>query len=130
MYVLDTNTLIFFFKGLGHVSENLLAKTPKEIGIPASVIYELEYGILKSTSPNKRMKQLQALCALINVLPFSSPEAKTAALIRFELEKIGQPIGHYDVLIAATALQHNAVLVTNNTREFSRIEVLKIEDWY
>lgn len=76
--------------------ENLLAKSPSEIGIPAIVLYELEYGILKSSSPKKRIGQLHALCALINVLPFSLHEAK----------------------IAATALQQNAVLVINNTREF------------
>ncbi|MCB1949913.1 type II toxin-antitoxin system VapC family toxin [Nitrosomonas sp.] len=130
MYVLDTNTLIYFFKGMGRVPENLLAKSPHEIGIPAIVLYELEYGILKSASPKKRIEQLHALCALITVLPFSQREAKIAAAIRFDLEQKGQPIGHYDILIAATALQQNAVLVTNNTREFSRIEILKIEDWY
>lgn len=76
------------------------------------------------------MEQLYALCALVTVLPFSLREAKIAASIRFDLEQKGKPIGHYDVLIAATALQQNAVLITNNTREFSRIEALKIKDWY
>ena len=130
MYVLDTNTLIYFFKGMGRVSGNLLAKSPNEIGIPAIVLYELEYGIVKSSSPEKRIEQLHALCALITILPFSLREAKIAASIRFDLEQKGQPIGHYDVLIAATALQQNGVLVTCNTREFSRIETLKIENWY
>ena len=51
MYVLDTNTLIYFFKGLGAVAKNLLAKTPKEIAIPSIVLFELEVGIAKSSSP-------------------------------------------------------------------------------
>ena len=130
MYVLDTNTLIYFFKGMGRVPENLLAKSPNEISIPAIVLYELEYGILKSSSPEKRIEQLHALCAVITVLPFLLREAKIAATIRFDLEQKGKPIGHYDVLIAATALQKNAVLVTNNTRKFSRIESLKLENWF
>ncbi|MDR4518273.1 MAG: PIN domain-containing protein [Nitrosomonas sp.] len=107
-----------------------MAKSPREIAIPAIVLFELEYGILKSTSPEKRIEQLNALSALVTLLPFSSYEAKTAAAIRFKLERTGQLIGLYDILIAAIALQHNAILVTNNTREFSRIETLKIEDWY
>ncbi len=89
MYVLDTNILIYFFKGMGRVSEVLLAKAPKEIGVPAIVVYELEYGILKSTSPDKRKEQLHILCGLVNVLPFSSATARTVASIRFDLARKG-----------------------------------------
>jgi tRNA(fMet)-specific endonuclease VapC len=53
VYILDTNTLIYFFKGIGRVADNLLAVSPKDIGIPAVVLYELEYGIARSTSPKK-----------------------------------------------------------------------------
>ena len=68
MYILDTNTLICFFKGMGNVADNLLAASPKDIGGPAVVLYEIEYGIAKSTSPKKRLKQLEELCALVEVL--------------------------------------------------------------
>jgi len=54
MFVLDTNTLIYFFKGMGEVSTRLLQTPPKDIGVPSIVIYELEVGIRKSTSPQKR----------------------------------------------------------------------------
>ena len=130
MYILDTNTLIYFFKGIGNVSKNLLAQSPKEIGIPSIVIYELEYGIAKSISPNKRMKQLNQMCSLIEVLPFLEDEAKAAAIIRADLEKKGTPIGHYDILIAGTALHYNGILITNNTNEFKRIPKLKIANWF
>ncbi len=70
MYVLDTNTLIYFFKGLGAVAENLLAKAPKEIAIPSIVLFELEVGIAKSTSPQKRKQQLKELESSIQILPF------------------------------------------------------------
>jgi len=130
MYVLDTNTLIYFFKGLGNVAENFLAVPPKDIGLPAIVVFELEVGIGKSTSPDKRKKQLQQLIDVVAVLPFGRNEAGHAAVIRTKLESMGRPIGPYDILIAATAVSNNGILVTHNIKEFKRIDGLKIEDWY
>ena len=129
MYILDTNTLIYFFKGIGNVADNLLAVSPKDIGIPAVVLYELEYGISKSTSPQKRTKQLEELCALVEVLAFGNEEAKTSATVRAFLEKKGTPIGPYDVMIAGTVISKQGILVTNNTKEFRRVPKLKITDW-
>lgn len=130
MYVLDTNILIYFFKGMGNVSKKLLSVSPMDIGVPAIVICELEYGIRKSSFPEKRQQQLSELCFLINVLPFGSAEAKLTADMRAKLEKSGTPIGPYDLLIAGTAMSNNAVLVTNNTKEFSRVPNLIIENWF
>ena len=130
MFVLDTNTLIFFFKGMGQVANNLLLHSPKDIGIPAIVLYELGVGIGKSTSPAKRTKQLAKIASVVNILPFTAVEAKTAAQIRVALETKGEPIGPYDVLIAATAMAKQATLITHNTNEFSRIENLLLEDWF
>jgi tRNA(fMet)-specific endonuclease VapC len=130
MYVLDTNTLIYFFKAAGKVSRRLLSVPPKDIAVPPIVLYELEVGIAKSTSPRKRRHQLQTFVALVNILPFGLDEAKSAASIRVKLEKKGLSIGPYDILIAATALSNKSVLVTHNTDEFNRIEGLQLEDWY
>ncbi len=130
MWVLDTNTLIYFFKGEGRVAETLLRHAPGQIGIPTVVLYELEVGIAKTTSPRKRREQLNALTAATITLPFGRPEAQTAARTRASLEKLGTPIGPHDILIAATALAAGATLVTRNTREFGRIKKLKLEDWY
>lgn len=130
MYVLDTNTLIYFFKGMGNVADHLLAASPKDIGIPAIVLYELEYGIARSMSPKKRMKQVESISSLVNVLPFGDDEARVSAAIRAALEKKGTPIGPYDVLIAGTALARQGMLVTSNTKEFGRVTGLKIIDWY
>lgn len=60
-YALDTNTLIYFFKGMGRINDNLLAHAPGDILIPAVVLYEIETGLAKSNSPLKRRKQLSAL---------------------------------------------------------------------
>jgi len=130
MYVIDTNTLIYFFKGIGSVPDKFLAVPPKDIAIPAVVLYELEYGISKSTSPRKRQAQLKELCSLVEVLPFEETAAGFSASVRASLEKKGTPIGACDVLIAGTALANKGILVTNNTKEFSRISKLKLENWY
>jgi len=130
MYVLDTNTLIYFFKGMGNVSARLLALSPREIAIPSIVLYELEFGIAKSSSPKKRQAQLKEMCSLVDIIPFGQKESHQSALIRFQLEKKGTPIGMYDVLIAGTAMACQGVLVTNYTKEFSRVPKLEIENWY
>ena len=130
MYVLDTNTLIYFFKGKGKVAHRMFLEAPADIGIPAIVIFELQTGIAKSSSSRKRTQQLKSLMEAVSILPFSSEEAKASAGIRAELESKGQPIGPYDVLIAGTALARRATLVSHNLSEFNRIKGLKTEDWF
>ena len=130
MYILDTNTLIYFFKGLGGVAGTLFSKEPANIGIPAIVIYEIQTGIAKSTSPRKRKQQLKSLTEAVAILPFSIEEAKASATIRSRLEQKGTPIGHYDVLIAGTTMAHKGTLVTHNLTEFKRVKGLKTEDWF
>ena len=129
-YALDTNTLIYFFKGLGNVKNYLLSVPPSEIALPTIVLFELEYGIAKSSSPRKRISQLKDFTDLVNIIPFSHAEAKVAAQIRTKLEKNGIPIGPYDVLIAASAKTNNLILVTHNLKEFERIDGLQVVDWF
>jgi len=130
MYALDTNTLSYFFKGIGQVAERLLATPPSEIAIPSIVLFELEFGLERSSRAAQRRQQLQELIAIPSVLPFGPAEARAAALIRAELERAGTPIGPYDLLIAGTAMSHGAILVTHNTKAFGRIRGLALEDWY
>jgi tRNA(fMet)-specific endonuclease VapC len=130
MYVLDTNTVIHFFKAHGKVVERMLATPSTEIAVPTIVVFELEVGIAKSAQPNKRRQQLEELLKVVTVLPFDRLSASTAAQIRAGLEKIGQPIGPFDTLIAGTALAYRATLVTRNTREFERVPGLSIVNWY
>ena len=130
MFVLDTNTLIYFFKGEGNVGERLLSKSPKEIAIPSIVLYELETGIRKSNYPSKRITQLKNLTSIIKILPFGIEEAQISAKIRAELEQKGTPIGPYDILIAGITLYNNGTLVTRNLKEFKRVDGLLAENWY
>jgi tRNA(fMet)-specific endonuclease VapC len=138
MYILDTNTLIYYFKGQGQVTQNLLNTPPQEIIISTIVVFELQVGIAKSTSPTKRIQQLQQLLSQVNQVDFvggasqneNRDMALAAAKIRAQLEKQGTPIGPMDILIAGTAIALQATLVTHNVGEFSRIPGLSIADWY
>jgi tRNA(fMet)-specific endonuclease VapC len=130
MYVLDTNCLIYFFKGMGQVAQRILDTPPASLAIPSPALYELEVGIAKSSSPERRRRQLKQLLTLVPVLPFAASEASVAARIRADLEQAGTPIGVLDTLIAGIAVRHGAVLVTHNLKEFRRIDGLALEDWY
>jgi tRNA(fMet)-specific endonuclease VapC len=130
MYVLDTNTLIYYFKGQGQVSQNIANVSPHEIVVSAIVIFELQVGIAKSNSPAKRTQQLQQFLSRVSVIAFDRDAALAAAIIRAQLEQQGTPIGPIDVLIAGTAVALQGTLVTHNVKEFSRISGLAIADWY
>src|SRR5215467_13493086 len=130
MFLLDTNTLIYFFKGQGKVAEHLFAAPPAEVAISAVSLYEIEVGIAKSAQPAKRRKQFDSFVAIVSVLPLDSAAARAAAKVRVNLERRGLPIGPMDNLIAGVALAHRATLVTRNTREFSRLPDLVVIDWY
>ena len=130
MYLLDTNTVIYFFKGLGDISKNLFNVSPKDIFIPSIVVYELEVGIAKSNDSQKRQEQLKKLLSQINIINFTQTEVVQSAKIRADLEKKGTPIGSIDILIAGCAKANNLILVTRNTKEFQRVENLNIVDWY
>ncbi|MCX7098030.1 MAG: type II toxin-antitoxin system VapC family toxin [Methylococcales bacterium] len=130
MYALDTNTVIYFFKGMGNVASYLFSLPPHEIALPSVVLYEFHVGIAKSNSPEKRRSQLAELLTVVRVLPFTEHEAAITAQLRETLEKAGTPIGPLDMMIAGITLANQAALVTHNTKEFSRIENLRLEDWF
>jgi tRNA(fMet)-specific endonuclease VapC len=130
VYALDTNTLIYFFKGQGNVAKNLFRHPPKRIFIPAIVAYEICVGIEKSTQPKKRRQQWEEILALCKLCPFTYKEGQRAAQIRHYLEKKGKSIGPLDTLIAGTCLANGLTLVTHNTKEFKRVKGLNLEDWY
>lgn len=130
MFLLDTNTLIYFFKGQGRVAEQLLSTPPAEIAVPTVVVYELEVGIAKSSQPAKRRRQLDEILNVITVWAFDRGAATAAASVRARLEAKGEPIGSLDILIAGTALSNRATLVTRNVLEFKRVQGLTVANWF
>lgn len=131
MLILDSNTISYYFRGDTQVVPRLQALSPADVGVPAIVEYELRYGLLRlpPETAHPRLAALAALLRPMQVLPFDSECASHAARIRVELEAAGSPIGAHDTLIAATAIRHQAVLVTRNVREFSRVQGLQWLNW-
>ena len=110
------------------LEEALLEGVP--VGLPAIVLYEMWYAIRKSARARENAATLAAFLALdVTLWPFEPEDAKEAGEIRVELERLGTPIGAYDVLIAGQARRRDAILVTANVREFGRVSGLKLEDW-
>ena len=129
-YFLDTNIIIYAVKD---TYPNLIKKfeeTPSyNIVIPAIVKAELEYGASKSVNYKKTIDLYNKFINIYNTISFTDKETIFYGNVRTELEKKGMLIGANDMLIAATVLSHNGILVTHNVKEFSRISNLKIEDW-
>ncbi len=100
------------------MTQNLARVLPQLIFVPAIVFFELQVGIVKSSSSEKRIQQVQQLLNQTTVVPFDLEGAVASAKIRAHLEQQGMPIGSLDVLIAGTAIALQATLVTHNVREF------------
>lgn len=132
-YLLDTDSLSYFFRGEGQVAQRLRTLTPADIGIPAPVLYESRHGMLRLSSGARQKALLAALDRAIetmHVLPFDASAAEAAARVRTQLEALGVGIGPIDVQIAGIAVALSATLVTRNVREFSRVDALTVENWY
>lgn len=130
MVLLDTNTLIYFFKQQGQVAAHLKNIAASQVAIPAVVLFELEYGVLRSTQPDLQRKGIDAALRVYRVLSMDYACAKSAAWIKHTLALAGTPIGHFDQLIAGMALAHDLTLITRNTREFERVPGLRVENWF
>jgi tRNA(fMet)-specific endonuclease VapC len=129
-YLLDTCVISDFIKGEAGTTASLKQTPPVEIAISAVTVMELHYGL--ALNPQRAPKIEPAIASILSsvtILPFGTVETEQTAQIRAVLKSHGQPIGAYDVLIAATALQHNLIMVTANQREFDRISGLQTENW-
>ena len=129
-WMLDTNACIAVInQNPLRVRQRLLQVSPTEVAISEIVRYELAFGVCKSQQPERNQARLNSFLRSVQVLEWGEAQSVTAAQIRCELARKGTPIGHYDNLIAAHARSLDVTLVTHNTREFGRIEGLRIEDW-
>ncbi|MBS7806300.1 type II toxin-antitoxin system VapC family toxin [Variovorax sp. PCZ-1] len=130
MYLLDTNTLIYFFTQRGQVAQRLRSTPAHLIKLAAPSLFELEYGTAKSSRPDLQRQQINDVVKVYETLPLDHAAAKAAGLLRHTLESVGKPIGTVYQLIAGIALANKLTVVTHNTNEFSRVPGLQVEDWY
>ena len=129
-YMLDTNTIAYAKnKRPESVLNRLLAHDPSEICISAITLAELEYGVCNSSKPVQNRAALLMFLSGISILPFDSQASYEYGEIRHTLKTSGSIIGANYMLIAAHARSRDLTLVTHNTKEFSRIQNLKLEDW-
>jgi tRNA(fMet)-specific endonuclease VapC len=129
-YLLDTNVWAVFLRNSDSpVVPRLRATPPADVRVCSVVVAELYYGCLRSANPDGNRRKVDALLRPHKSLPFDNSAAERFAAIRRHLEALGTTIGPYDLQIAAVALANGCTLVTNNTREFSRVPGLPLEDW-
>ena len=129
-YMLDTNICIYAIKHKpAEVIKNFLSHDPKDMCISSITYGELMHGVEKSQAVERNRTALTLFLAAITILPFDDNAAERYGWIRADLERKGTPIGPMDMLIAGHAKAKDLILVTNNTREFLRVEGLKVEDW-
>ena len=129
MWMLDTDTCSYLLREHPqHVLARLDAVARDEVAISTVVSAELRYGAARVKS-RKLAATIERWLALFVIVPWNDEAAQVYARIRAAVEAKGKPIGNLDLLIAAHALSRGATLVTNNTRHFSQVPGLRIENW-
>jgi tRNA(fMet)-specific endonuclease VapC len=128
-YLLDTNIVSDLIRNpQGRVAEHTRQIGEHSVCTSIIVAAELRYGSSRKASP-RLTEQVEAVLGAMDVVPFEAPADAVYGLIRARLEKAGRPIGGNDLLIAAQAIALGYVLVTDNQKEFVRIEDLTCENW-
>ena len=129
-YLLDTNTCIYIIKKKPPSAvERIRSKQPEDIALSTVTIAELEYGVYRSQKVDQNRIALLEFLVPLTILDFDQAAAAVYGSIRSSIEARGTPIGPMDLLIAAQAMSHGLILVTNNEREFGRVDGLGIENW-
>lgn len=129
-YLLDSNVCIRLINNSSPaVTTRLASQQPEDILISTITQLELYYGAYRSAQQERNLEILQRFFSQFNIIHLDSEGARIAGRIRAELAASGTPIGPYDVQIAAIAMANNLIVVTHNTKEFSRVNGLQIEDW-
>lgn len=131
MYLLDTNICIYIIKqrSTAIIDKFKAAKLQGRVGISAITYAELQYGIQKSQRRNENQVALAQFLVPLKTFEFDEKAGILFGEIKTALEKMGTPIGSYDMLIAAHAMALDATLITNNEGEFRRVTGLRVENW-
>ena len=130
MYMLDTNMCIYIIKKrpIG-LLEKFNSIPENSLCISVVTYAELQYGVERSSSKKMNQEIIKDFISRLTVLSWDMEAASHYGKIRSNLEKKGTPIGNMDLMIAAHALSQTCTIVSNNLREFKRVEGLKYENW-
>jgi tRNA(fMet)-specific endonuclease VapC len=127
-YLIDTNTCIYFIKGLYDLKKKFEKANPDNCFISEITLAELKFGVENSDRKDKNQTTLDNFLSGVKIVPiFHSLDlyAKEKARLR----KAGTPIDDFDILIGVTSVTHNLIMVTNNSKEFKRLKGINLEDW-
>jgi tRNA(fMet)-specific endonuclease VapC len=128
-YMLDTNLCIRVLRDRPPTLRPRFNAEAEALSISTIVLTELLHGAAKSTKPVENRHEVEHFAARLEVLPFDDAAAAHSADIRAVLERQGQTIGSYDLLIAGHARSRGLIVVTGNLGEFNRVDGLRSEDW-
>ena len=128
-YLLDTNICIYVLRHRPQGVRAAFNRHAAHLCTSSVVLGELLYGAEKSAQPEHNLERIESFTARLEVLPFDDRAAAHFGSIRAELERKGEPIGAYDLMIAGHARSAGLRLVTNNEREFNRVPGLLVENW-
>ena len=130
MYLIDTNICIYAINGRHpKLTRHLLTVPPDEIFVSAITVGELEYGAAKSRWGDRTRQIMHAFLSNYETLSFTESDAVLFGQLRALLASSGTPIGAYDVMIAAQGVSRGLTVVTHNTKEFSRVPGIVLDDW-
>ena len=127
--LLDTSTLVDFLRGDANTVAAMRRADVSDLVTSTLVVEELFAGTALARDSHTELFRVDSLLRPLRVLPFDQKSARAAGLLRMMLQKQGTPIGNSDRMIAATAIAHDASVVTSNVREFARVPGLIVEDW-
>ena len=126
-FLIDTDWVIDHFNGVTHVTRRLKELQPRGLGLSVVSAAELWEGAFFSRDPKRSQETLEAFLSGVEILGLDEEICKRFGQLRGSMRKLGQTIGDFDLLIAATALRHNLTLLTNNRKHFEGIAGLKTE---
>ena len=129
MFLLDTDIVIYSLKGHSAVKKNLERNLHAALKISIVTLMELYYGAYKSQKVASNMGKIKRIEDAVEIIALGRESAEIYAMLKADLEKVGTPLDDFDLILAACALSHDLVLVTNNVKHFQRIQGLKYVNW-
>ena len=129
-YLLDTNTCVFFLRGKLNLDEIIKEKGRENCFVSEITFLELQFGAENSDNPKKSHKAVETFLNGLTIVPIFSC-IKLYAKEKVRLRKLGKPMSdEFDLLIGVTAIENKLTLVTDNVKDFERLEGIKIENWF
>jgi len=129
-YLLDTSICVFFLRGKFNLDELIKAKGRENFFISEVTVFELRYGAENSDNPPKSNRAVDSFLIGLSIIPIFS-SVKLYAKEKDRLKKIGKPMNdEFDLLIGVTAIENKLILITDNVKDFARLDGIVIENWF